>query len=108
MTNVYTTGEISENIEGDLDNINGEVVKVVVFSGVALPNVKITITSMDGEVLCDDYLTGVVTRFYPKNIVSVSQEQTHIDNYYVMGSLFIVVSGMGDGEKIQDIAIYFK
>lgn len=108
MINRYSTGDILDNITTVTNIINGEIVKVVVFTDTVLKNVKIKLSSLDGEVLCDDYLQDIITRFYPKNTISVSQEQTHIENYNIAGPLLLNVEGLGDGEKIDNIVIYYR
>lgn len=108
MVNLYATGEIIEDITTELSEINGEILKIVVFTDKIMSNVKVNIVSLDDEVLCDDYLNSQMTRFYPKNTISISQEQTHIDNYFIFGPLFLTVTGLGDGEVIKDIAVYYK
>lgn len=108
MINRYTTGDTLGNINTVTNNINGEIVKVVVFTDTILKTVKLKLSSLDGEVLCDDYLSDIITRFYPKNTISVSQEQTHIENYNVAGPLLLNVEGLGDGEKIKNIVIYYR
>ena len=108
MVNVWTSPKIVENGAYTVNVLNGEILKIVAFTKTKLVTTKLKIETMDGEILCDDYLLATPTRFYPKNITQVSQEQTHIDNYYVFGVLQIEVAGLGDGESIESIAIYYK
>jgi hypothetical protein len=88
--------------------LNGEILKIVAFCENKVVNAKLKIETSDAEVLCDDYLTENITRFYPKNVINVSQEMTHLDNYFVFGALTITISGLGDGETIDNISIYYK
>lgn len=108
MVNIWTTPAIGDNGTFEISEINGEILKIVVFVKTVLSTVKIKMMTLDGETLCDDYLKETPTRFYPKNVTHISQEQTHIDNYFVYGPLTFTVSGLGDGEQIESIAIYYK
>ena len=101
-------GAIEQNSHMEVAGINGEILKVVVFIKKELPTVKIKVSSLDGEVLCNDYLNGLKTRFYPKNTLFISEEQTFIENYFINSPIYIDISGLGDGERIEAIAIYYK
>lgn len=101
-------GSFRDNGQGDTDNVNGEILKIVVLTRKELPNVKVTLRTIDGETLCDDYLDGEITKFYPKNTISLTQEQVHVENYFTAGPLLIEIIGLGDGEQIFDVVIYYK
>lgn len=108
MINIYNTQKINHNALMELSGINGEILKVVVFCKTKLPTAKITIKTFDEETLCEDYLRENITRFYPKNIINITQEQTHIENYNVSGPISLKVEGLGENEIIEDIFIYYK
>jgi hypothetical protein len=108
MVNVFHTGQINENGSVDITELNGEIIKIIVFCENKVINAKLKIESNDAEILCDDYLTENITRFYPKNVVKVTQEMIHLDNYFVYGALTISVEGLGDKELINNISIYYK
>lgn len=108
MVNVMKLGRISNNGSGKTKQINGEIVKVVVLSEIDITNVKVLLKSIDNETICDDYLNSTVTKFYPKNTISISQEQVHIENYFVFGPLIVDIIGLGDEEFIEDILVYYK
>ncbi len=108
MVNTYLLGKISENGLGETNEINGEILKIVVITEKLYPNVKIIMKSLDEETLCDDYLNKEITRFYPKNAISISQEQVHVENFFVSGPLSLSVEGLGDGEFIENIIVYYK
>jgi hypothetical protein len=80
----------------------------VVFCKEKSSTVKVTLKSFDEETLCEDYLRDKITKFYPKNIISITQEQTHIENYNIGGPMFLEIEGLGDNEQIEDIFIYYK
>ena len=108
MIKVFNTGEIQTNIKTEIKYVNGEILKIVAMCSDALKNVKIKITTNDDETLCEDYVQDIFTKFYPKNTITISQEFMHLDNYFVAGSLYLEIEGLGDNEKIENIAIYYK
>lgn len=108
MISVFNTGEIKNNGIFSISQFNGEILKVIVFSKQFSPSARIEVVSMDNETICDDNLNDNITKFYPKNIINVSESQTHLENYFVFGTLEVEISGLGEGEVIDNIAIYYK
>lgn len=108
MISMIDLGEIYSNGEGETAEVKGEIIKIVVFAEKELPNCKLTLQTVDGETLCEDYLVNTITRFYPKNAINTAQNHAYLDNHYSFGPLFIKVEGLGDGEKISNIAIIYK
>ena len=104
----FKTGQIDTNGIKRISNFNGEILKVVVFTNNIIHNVRFNLKSVDGEEICSDNLFDKYTRFYPKNTVKISQEQTYIENYYIAGDLLMDISGIGDGEVINNVAIYYR
>ena len=108
MIQKFNSSAITQNGAKILSSVNGEILKIVVRTNKNIPNAKLTIKTNDDEVLCDDYLFKEVTRFYPKNTTGISQEQTYVENYFVFGSLFFEISGLGDNELIDNICVYYR
>jgi hypothetical protein len=108
MVSVFNTGQIRGAGLGQTSPINGEILKIVVFCKELLPNIRIVISNLDGETLCQDNLNDYKTRFYPKNVVMITQEQHYIENFNVLGPILIDVQGLGDNEIIENISIYYK
>ena len=108
MIQVVKTGYIDENKSFLISPVRGEILKIIVVTARPLPTVKVKLTTNDREVLCDDYLEEDYTKFYPKNLAKVSHEHSFPENYIVFGSLSLEVSGLGDGEGISEVRVYYK
>lgn len=108
MVQIKQTGKIVVNGELTLTEINGEILKVAVFTKTLIPTIRIQMISAESETLIDDSLNSEITLFYPKHTIPISQEQTHVENYYVFSNAKIIISGIGDGEIIDNIKIYYK
>jgi len=108
MMQVFNTGVLTENGLRQIRELNGRIEKVVVFCGAPRQNTKIVLTSYDGEVLCDGYLGEPVSRFYPRNVIPVSQETPIVETYAINGPLSLEIIGLGDGEGIDNIRIYYE
>lgn len=107
MIKAYKTGKIIKDGRYILKNINGEILKIVVFCKKEINNVSVKITSIDGETIIHDHLNSKKTRFYPKNMMTLSEEQKHVENYFVAGNMTMDISGVGDAEEIDMIVIYY-
>lgn len=108
MINVFGTGKIDKNGTMIVGGFNGELLKVVVVSKKVKSNVKVKIVSNDEETLIEDYLNKNLSRFYPKNVTYVTNEQRFIENYYISGSISISIEGLGDKEYIDNIVLYYR
>jgi tellurite resistance-related uncharacterized protein len=89
-------------------DINGEILKIGVIAGNVKSNIRVEIKSMLDEKILDSNIENDINVFYPKNVHQITDEMFINDNYYIAGKLAIIPHGLGDGEFISQIIIYYR
>lgn len=108
MIQVFNTGIIAENGIHTIRELNGRIFKFAAFCKSKSPSIKIELKTFDEETLCNDYITGEITRFYPRNTLFIVEGQYHVEEYVIAGPLTLAITGLGDGEQIDNIRIYYE
>ena len=101
-----------DGIYQTLKQVDGKIIKILIKSSIRLPNVSVDINTMDGENIFSalGLLEGVLID-YPMNVIRVMKDNfdgEHLDYYYSKHALNVHISGLEEGQRIDDIVIYYK
>lgn len=107
MLRIIEEPNITQNIKQKITRLEGKVLKVNIKSQTALPEVFVQIETEDNEILFSGFIENKNMNI-PTIHEMIIGDSSKVDYFYSLGNIYLKVTGLKEGEKIDCIKILYE